>query len=220
MERASAERISLDQVLVACFDGLRSQAATLNELDGVAGDGDLGVTITKAAAAVGDALGKEPGDPATVLRLAGAALATAVPSTSGTLLALGFLAAARSVGEADGSPMEQLACGFAAAEQEVRRRGGAALGDKTMLDVLDPVARWLQEAARDLQPLPQALQGAAQIAAAATGATRDLIPQAGRARWLQERSLGHPDAGCWMLTSALSRAAALVDGTEPGQGST
>src|SRR3954465_4362806 len=75
-------------------------AATLNQLDAVAGDGDLGVTVTAAAnallAILPEVAALEAQDMAAALRRCGSEVARKAPSTCGTLLATGLLRAARA----------------------------------------------------------------------------------------------------------------------------
>ena len=214
-DRAVGDGVS--RVILASASAVQGRAAELNQLDGVAGDGDLGITMGKASLALARTLGDAGGDAAQVLRKCGAALAAAVPSTSGTLLAMGFLAAAKAIAGGPGSATAQVAEGFAAATREIQLRGKASPGDKTMLDVLAPVTQCLQEAAHDDHPLAVALHEAAARAVEATEATRGLIARAGRAKWMQDRGQGHPDAGCQMLSIAIAAAADAVaaDGGQP-----
>ncbi len=202
--------IALTRVILGAADELRGQASALNELDAVAGDGDLGITVGKAAAALRAALGGAEGDVVQVLRRCGASLAAAAPSTSGTLLAMGFLAAAKALAGQQGSATGQMAEGFAAATREVQLRGKASRGDKTMLDVLEPVSACLYAAAREGHSVSEALQAAAAVAIEATEATRGLTARAGRAKWMQDRGTGQPDAGCQMLSIAITRAADIA----------
>ena len=79
------------------------------------------------------------------------------------------------------------------------RLGGAAPGDKTMLDALLPFVEELERRVADGQSWQQAWRAAAEIATEAARATADLRPKVGRARPLAERSLGTPDAGATSL---------------------
>ena len=77
----------------------------------------------------------------------------------------------------------------------VARAGGAALGDKTMLDAMTPFVDALEGARAEGVHLIDALRAAAARATEAAAATAALSPRIGRARPLAERSVGHPDPG-------------------------
>jgi dihydroxyacetone kinase-like protein len=92
---------------------------------------------------------------------------------------------------------------FAQAVAAVKKRGKSDVGEKTMLDVLVPVAQYLQEAAAASTPLPQLLEQTKQVAITGMESTRDMLATKGRASFLGERTKGHIDAGakssCVML---------------------
>jgi dihydroxyacetone kinase-like protein len=78
-------------------------------------------------------------------------------------------------------------------------RGGASLGEKTLLDSLVPAVDALEaglqrpEAATDHGIA--ALQAAADAATAAAEATKPMLAMRGRAAYTGERSIGSVDAG-------------------------
>jgi phosphoenolpyruvate---glycerone phosphotransferase subunit DhaL len=202
--------------LAAAATALEASAAELNRLDGYAGDGDLGITMAEAARAVKEVLGaSEGGAVAPLLSTCGATIARKAPSTSGTLVATGFLRAAKAL--ADGpsagpsTRTEVLARAFAAAMEGIQARGKASVGDRTLVDGLDAVCASLRESvATGLGP-ERALRSAARAASAAAEATTRMVPKVGRASWVPERAAGHADAGCTMLAIAMNAAARAAD---------
>ena len=83
-------------VLVAIAAALTDARDRLNELDGAAGDGDLGLTASRAAEALVEASSTLAGASSTdALKAIGMTLARRAPSTGGTLIAFACLAAAR-----------------------------------------------------------------------------------------------------------------------------
>jgi len=111
---------------------LRAHADVLNELDGTAGDGDLGVTMNLAAEAVTQALDETPdGSTEELLRSCGAAVARHAPSTSGTLVATGLLRSA-AVQAPDGTPAQIVSIRLASAVAGIQERGGAEVGSRTI----------------------------------------------------------------------------------------
>ena len=78
--------------------------------------------------------------------------------------------------------------------QALAQRGGAAPGDKTMLDSIHSIARALQVC--DAQAEPQALKAAAvRGAQLALDVLREQPNRIGRARMFAERSIGMDDPG-------------------------
>jgi dihydroxyacetone kinase-like protein len=168
----------------------------LTELDGVIGDGDLGLTMSKGFRAVADALTPfEETDPGKLFGRAGMVLAAAVPSTMGTLLATGFLRASKAVAGQREVAVADLARFWGEFVAALLVRGKAKVGEKTILDALHPAAETLTAAASEGQPLAEALAAAARAAWAGVEATRGMISQHGKAACFQEKTLGHRDPG-------------------------
>ena len=69
------------------------------------------------------------------------------------------------------------------------------MGDKTMIDVWQPAAAALQQAAADGADLATASAKAAAVAQEAAESTIPLVAKKGRASYLGERSAGHKDPG-------------------------
>jgi dihydroxyacetone kinase-like protein len=197
--------------LSAAADAVEYSAAELNRLDGYAGDGDLGITMSQAAQAIREVLaGSDDMSLSQLLSSCGAAVARSAPSTSGTLLATGFLRAAKVLADPPDSAVEALDRAFGAALEGIKARGKAAVGDRTLVDGLDAVSNSLQLALYSGQGTREALDQAARAATATAEATAEMEPKAGRASWAPERARGHPDAGCAMLAIALQAVAKAI----------
>jgi phosphoenolpyruvate---glycerone phosphotransferase subunit DhaL len=191
-------------VLAAVCDEIQHRANELNELDGFAGDGDMGITMSRAAKAVATLLATLDGQPANAVLLAcGQTIAKRAPSTSGTLVAAGLIRAGQAA-----SAGTDTAAAFAAllevARAGVADRGKAQPGSKTMLDALAPAAAAAAAAAGS--GLANTLEAAAHAADAGARATKSMRPRHGRARWLSERSDGHEDAGARFIAIVLAAA--------------
>lgn len=198
--------------LAALLDGsLATLAASVDELrdlDAALGDGDLGITVGKGCDAVRAKLAdlSEP-SPAEVLRAAGAAFASANPSTLAALVGGGLLAAAGAVAEVDElAAPDVLRLGRAAAGS-IAARGKAEPGDKTILDALLPSLDALEQADGDGRAALAAMVDAARAGVEETAAQQS---QRGRASWLGERSIGKPDPGATAYLRFLESVAATI----------
>lgn len=176
--------------------------ARLTELDGRAGDGDLGISMRRAAEAVA-ALGAPPADAAgTLVRLADT-LRRAIGGSSGPFYAAALMRAAQTLAR-DGDA----AAAFTAAVDAIAELGGARQGDRTMLDALAPAAAAFGTARASGAAVGAAFAAAAAAARRGADATARLVPRLGRAAYLGERALGVPDAGAEAIAVIL---AALAD---------
>jgi dihydroxyacetone kinase-like protein len=164
----------------------------LRDLDSAIGDGDLGITVSRGALAARKSIAALPpaSTPAEILRAAATAIASANPSSFAALVATGLLAASRSVAGNDALTARDVVTMAQEAIVAIAKRGKAEVGDKTVLDALVPSIAALEAASSD-EPLE------AMIAAARKGIddTAGGVSRKGRAAWLGERTIGHPDAG-------------------------
>lgn len=203
--------------LIGLFQRWRDMFAAQREfliaLDGKVGDSDLGITMAKSFAAAADTVTAE-GAAAGItklLRSAGAIMAKTAPSTMGTLTATGFLRGAKALEGVEAIGTAELAQFWRAFATGIAERGKAKLGDKTILDVLDPVAGALEQAAASGLALAPALKTAADAAEAALERTKTMVAQHGKAAAFQEKTVGLQDAGATvgvLLVQTMSDAVA------------
>ncbi len=187
--------------LVKLFEAWRTvftqQREFLISLDGKVGDSDLGITMSKSFAAASDAVSAEEqgASIARLLRTAGVIMAKTAPSTMGTLTATGFLRGSKALEDAAALGTQEVAVFWRAFFNGVAERGKAKVGDKTLLDVLDPIAASLEGAATSGEPLTEALAAATDAAAKALEDTKSMVAQHGKAAAFQEKTVGLQDAG-------------------------
>ena len=182
------------QLIDAASEVIIDHAEQLTALNQAIGDGDHGANLARGfreIVAQKDTLGALPLGQA--LQKAGMTLVLKVGGASGPLygsllMDMGKAVAAEELSLADAADM--LEAGIAA----VKRRGKAEAGEKTMLDVLCPVAETLRRASLDGDVENV---GTRMVSAAAHGLHRTSYMKAtkGRASFLGERSVGHLDPG-------------------------
>ncbi|MEN8950835.1 dihydroxyacetone kinase subunit L [Planktotalea arctica] len=168
----------------------------MNHLDGQLGDGDLGVTLVngfKNLAGIKDDL---PDDLGRAL-FAMAKSVTAVSGSSfGTLLATALMASGKQVKDRSSVDWPELPALLQAAQDAMIARGGANLGDKTMLDTMDSLIKALD----GLQSPDEMLTAAQSAAKEALDTFRDQPNKIGRARVYAEKSIGLDDPGMMAIS--------------------
>lgn len=172
---------------------LENNSKKFEELDAVAGDGDLGITAGNIAKGLRSGAAGATGDLKADLMLIGREIAKFAPSTFGTLFATGFIRASAAV--ADGDALKNTQLSVAAAYEGIATRGKAALGERTLLDALHPASVALNSAT-DLQA---GLNAAGTAARTGVSATVSMAPKHGRAGWIGERAQGNEDAGATVI---------------------
>jgi len=192
---------------LAVVSALEAAEPLLTDLDSKAGDGDLGLSMTRGAEAI-RALG--PGawaDAPTALGRIGDALRRAIGGSSGPFYATALLRAARTL-PAMPTPADW-AKSFRAGVEALAELGGAKRGDRTMLDALLPATDAFEASLRRGEGPAVALQAAAAAAEAGAAATAAMRPRLGRASYLGDRVIGIQDGGATAVAiwlRALSQA--------------
>ena len=182
-------------------DLVNQAADELGALDAILGDGDLGISMGKGFGAVRKKLEQVDSAKETsgsVLALAGTTLASAAPSTLGTLLGWGFLKAGNRVKDVPDLDLDNLAVFCRIMVETISLQGRAHVGDKTILDALNAGADALDAAAKQGESLEQACHSARAAAWNGFKDTIDLQAKQGRAGRYFERSVGYKDAGALM----------------------
>ena len=193
--KATAAGKRLRQAAEVVAKALIAAEPQLTELDSITGDGDLGASMTRGGEAV-QALSKESfGDVADGLMAMGNAMRKAIGGSSGPFYAAGLMRASRHLaGVADPTAM-QMAEAFVAAVEAVSDLGGAKSGDRTMVDALHPAAATFRDKVAEGLSVNAAWEAAVEAGIAGAEATKSMKPRLGRASYLGERAVGHPDGG-------------------------
>jgi phosphoenolpyruvate---glycerone phosphotransferase subunit DhaL len=185
---------------------VRAERDHLVQLDAAIGDADHGINMARGFAAVVQALGADAGSPpGKLLILAGRTLVSTVGGASGPLWGSALRSGGRTLGDQATFEGPQLVDVLAAALASVKDLGTASLGDKTMVDALEPAVDKLRERIAAGDSLGQALDDAAGAAEAGMRATIPIQARKGRASYLGERSVGHQDPGA-TSTALIMRA--------------
>lgn len=185
-----------EHAMNAAADSLDATADELTRLDALQGDGDLGRTAKLIAGALRQSSEESAGDAAGLLRATGVKIAAAAPSSSGTLIASAFLAAAKAVSGKNG---EAVVVALRSGIEGIQHRGKARPGDRTMIDALAP-------ALASLERYPEDYLAAAAAAEEGIEETRTMEAKFGRARFLARNAIGEPDPGAVMVGTALAAA--------------
>ena len=184
--------------LAAALSTLIGLENRLNALDAKVGDGDTGSTFAEGARDIEQLLkaGKLPlNDTAQLLQLMGERLATVMGGSSGVLMSIFFTAAGQSVQNGKKLP-DALLSGM----QQMKQYGGADVGDRTLIDALQPALEALRD--KDLSAAVQAAKEGAESTAKMQKAG------AGRSSYVNKENLeGVTDPGAVAVTEVF---AALV----------
>lgn len=177
----------LDRFIDTLAQRIVAASEELTALDSAIGDADHGLNMKRGFEAIlaerASLVAKPLPD---ALKAMGTILVMKVGGASGPLYGTLFMTLGKEL-PADPS-VADAARAMAAAMTALKARGKADLGNKTMLDVLGPLADHLGSGGASLA-------GIRKLAAESAAATVPMKAIRGRASFLGERSIGHMDPG-------------------------
>ena len=184
------------RVAEAARQAILAQEDEIEGLDRAIGDGDHFHNVKRGLEAVAGMTAElESKGPDQALRAIAMKLLSTVGGASGPLSSSFLLAMSKTEGSAGKWDAPTFARMFRAGVAGVQARGKAGLGDKTMLDVLIPVAAALGEMAEDGRFSQDNADRLKSVAEEGMRSTRDIQARFGRAAFLGERAIGHTDPG-------------------------
>lgn len=181
------------RAIEAACEALILAEAELTELDRITGDGDLGVSMARAARAVQQAVSSYLlNDISRTLKALAHTLGRELGGSSGPFYGVLFLRCGNVLGRSSKIETAQWVQALEEGCRAISELGGATPGDRTMLDALYPFLNTLKQ---QNEAAPQAVWSAIEAAQRGAEATAQMKPKLGRSSYLGDRVLGHPDPG-------------------------
>ena len=204
----------------ATLDVVREMASAMEEhrryltkLDSEIGDGDHGNNMHRGFQAALERLeGADPASPADALKAVSMALVSKVGGAAGPLYGTAFLRASTALQDKEEVSPNDAAEAIEAALGGIKQRGKAEVGDKTIVDALQPAAEAAKEAAPD-GSVAEVIRAAAEAAREGAESTVPLTARKGRASYLGARAEGHQDPGATSTYLLLDAAARALEGS-------
>jgi phosphoenolpyruvate---glycerone phosphotransferase subunit DhaL len=202
------------------LDIIREMAAAMEEhrryltkLDSEIGDGDHGNNMHRGFQAALERLDSaDPSSPADALKAVSMALISKVGGAAGPLYGTAFLRASTALQGKDEVSAEDAAEVLEAALGGIKQRGKAEVGDKTIVDALEPAVKAAKEAASS-GSVAEIFRAAAEAAKEGAEATVPLTARRGRASYLGARAQGHQDPGATSTYYLLDAATRALEGS-------
>lgn len=191
---------------------LHENASYLTQLDSAIGDADHGSNMDRGFQAVRAKFPAMAGtDIAAQLKTVGTTLVSTVGGASGPLYGTAFLRASAVAANKQELSSADVVALLEAFLNGIIARGKAHVGEKTMVDALQPALEAAQQALNHGLSLAEITARASSAAEEGMKATIPLLATKGRASYLGERSIGHQDPGAtssWFMLRSLAEICA------------
>ncbi len=202
MPKTSLTPNEVKDMLLLAAERIIAAEPALSEADRNLGDGDHGLGMQRGMTAAKEKLLE--GEIASVdkaFSTVGMAMMSSMGGASGAIFGTFFRNGGKALAGRDSLDAAGLAAFLQAGVDGVKQRGGAAVGDKTVVDAMQPAAEKAAEVTG--QSLPEAVAAVHEAALGGLEASKNMIAKFGRAKTLGEACLGHPDAGALSVTVIL-----------------
>ena len=202
MPKTSLTPNEVKEMLLLAAERIIAAEPALSEADRNLGDGDHGLGMQRGMTAAKEKLNE--GDAVSVEKAfsnVGMAMMSSMGGASGAIFGTFFRNGGKALAGKETLDAAGLAAFLQAGVDGVKQRGGAAVGDKTVVDAMQPAAEKAAQVAD--QPLPEAAAAVHEAALGGLEASKSMIAKFGRAKTLGEACIGHPDAGALSVTVIL-----------------
>ncbi len=199
MPKSSLTKDEVKAMLVLACERVIAAEPQLSEADRNLGDGDHGLGMQRGMTAAKEKL--EAGEVESIEKAfsaVGMAMMSSMGGASGAIFGTFFRNGGKALAGKDSFDAAGLAAFLRAGVDGVKQRGGAAVGDKTVVDAMEPAAE--KAAGVSSQSLPEAIDAVAAAALAGLEASKAMVAKFGRAKTLGEGCVGFPDAGAMSVT--------------------
>jgi phosphoenolpyruvate---glycerone phosphotransferase subunit DhaL len=199
MPKTSLSKEDVKAMLLLACDRIIAAEPQLSEADRNLGDGDHGLGMQRGMTAAKEKLNAaEPDSIEKAFSTVGMAMMSSMGGASGAIFGTFFRNGGKALAGKEAFDAAALAAFLQAGVDGVKSRGGAAVGDKTVVDAMEPAAAKAAEVAGE--SLSDAITAVAAAAESGLEASKALVAKFGRAKTLGEAAIGFPDAGAMSVT--------------------
>lgn len=199
MPKASLTKEDVKAMLLLACERIIAAEPQLSEADRNLGDGDHGLGMERGMNAATEGL--LAGDVESIEKafvIVGTKMMSSMGGASGAIFGTFFRNGGKALAGIQSFDSAALAAFLQAGVDGVKQRGGAAVGDKTVVDSMQPAAE--KAAAVAAEALPEAAAAVNAAALAGLEASKAMVAKFGRAKTLGEACIGFPDAGAMSVT--------------------
>lgn len=194
MEKLSQQQV--EAVVKTMADTAIANEAYFSELDAVMGDADFGTSLAGGFRAVLN--GWDNFDKTSIgsfLLNVSSAITSNTGGCSGPVWGTLFMRTGMAFRDKTEITMDDIIAGLKSAIDGIMKRGGAELGDKTLVDALDAIVKSLEQSNAEGLPIIDAFKKASDAAVEMRETTKDWVAKRGRQSFTGDRSIGTYDPG-------------------------
>ncbi len=202
------------QMLLHIANKIIMKKPYLTEVDSKIGDGDHGIGMEGGMRKVITALRniKEAKNVYEIFEIAGTEMLMSMGGASGVIFGSLYLSGAKGMQPKTELTQADIATMLRKSLNEIKSRGKAKVGDKTMVDALEPAVVAME--ANEGLTLLEMMREAEDASKVGVENTKLYIAKFGRAKSLMERAIGYQDAGATSVALIIEGMREYIEGGE------
>jgi dihydroxyacetone kinase phosphoprotein-dependent L subunit len=194
MDKLSQKQVEL--IVRTMAETAIKNEAYFSELDAVMGDADFGVSLAGGFKAVLDQWDKfDMSSIGSFLLNVSKEITGNTGGCSGPVWGTLFMRCGMAFKGKTEVSLDEIIAAFKSAIEGIMKRGGAQLGDKTLVDALDAMVKSFEKSVTDGTPLLDAFKKASDVAVEMRETTKEWVAKRGRQSFTGDRSIGTYDPG-------------------------
>lgn len=199
MPKPSLTKDEVKAMLLLACERIIAAEPELSEADRNLGDGDHGLGMQRGMTAATEKLNEgEVESIEKAFSSVGMAMMSSMGGASGAIFGTFFRNGGKALAGKEVFDAACLAAFLQAGVDGVKARGGASVGDKTVVDAMEPAAQTAHTVCS--LPLAEAIDAVAKAAHVGLEASKSMVAKFGRAKTLGDGAIGFPDAGAMSVT--------------------
>ncbi|WHY67663.1 dihydroxyacetone kinase subunit DhaL [Neobacillus sp. SuZ13] len=203
--KLNAEQVK--EMFLYVGEQVRENKPFLTKIDSAIGDGDHGIGMSVGFTKAEENLTKKEFTTINdVFKTIGMSMIANMGGASGVIFGTLFTGGVKGLEPQEELSLPLLAQILEGSVKSIKERGKAELGDKTMIDALEPAVNGLKLSVEANRSLLEGLIVAEKHAAGGVEKSKEYVAKFGRAKSLGERAIGHQDAGAttvWIMLKSM-----------------
>ncbi len=210
MSKSELTKEDILKIIETIYQKIDSNKEYLSKLDTEIGDGDHGTSMARGFKNLYDKIDElKDLDIGSILKKSGFELIKSIGGSAGAIFGTFFTGQAtyydKNLKGRESLTLKDISSMMEEALNQIKKRGNADAGDKTMIDALQPAVESLKNSVDRGLGIAEAFEEAAGAAKAGAEKTKEMIGKHGRSKYLGERGKGFIDPGA-MSTALIFEA--------------
>ncbi|MCL5985587.1 MAG: dihydroxyacetone kinase subunit DhaL [Actinobacteria bacterium] len=213
-EKKSLDFLDFKEILLNLNSEIQEKKVYLSEVDSTIGDGDHGTSLAKGFEAGWCEIGNvNPQEISSLLRTFGLSIMRETGGVTGPIFGTMFIEMSKLTSGKKEVTFEEFASMLRKGLDAIKEKGDVKVGDKTLVDALEPAVIALEDSLKIGDNITTALEKCVEAAKNGVEFTKTIPSSKGKSKYLGGRSIGFQDAGATSIYLILANIQKTIEKT-------